>query len=279
MVDYAENVSRGDDAWREPYLAQGEQKRAQIELMIRYAVSQQCRMRSLVRHFGDLADGLRPCGICDFCAPDECGAQRFRAATPREREAFLRILGGLRPGEVRPTGRLYTELYPASELSRDTFEEVLGAMARAGFAQVTEAVFEKDGRQIPFRKVALTRAAAELEGDVPADFLMKEAAVRGKRKGKKKAAAAAKSKRGKAQPEASPDTRLEEALRGWRLNEARKRGVPAFRILTDKAVQAIATARPRTEGELLAVSGIGAATVKKYGAKIYRLVEETGKKA
>ena len=196
----------------------------------------------------------------------------------RGRAALFRVVGGLRPGE-RPTGKLHTELFPASEISRDAFEDVLGAMARAGLAQLSDAVFEKDGKQIPFRKVALTRAAAELEGDVPADFLMKEAAVRGKRKGKKKAAAAAKSKRGKAQPEASPDTRLEEALRGWRLNEARKRGVPAFRILTDKAVQAIATARPRTEGELLAVSGIGAATVKKYGAKIYRLVEETGKKA
>ena len=38
-------------------------------------------------------------------------------------------------------------------MSRDTFEEVLGAMARAGLIQVTDAVFEKNGEQIPYRKV------------------------------------------------------------------------------------------------------------------------------
>ena len=43
--------------WRESYIAQGEQKQQQIDLMIRYAESNQCRMASLVRHFGDLADG------------------------------------------------------------------------------------------------------------------------------------------------------------------------------------------------------------------------------
>ena len=36
VVDYAENVSRGADGWREPYNAQGEHKAAQIELMIRF---------------------------------------------------------------------------------------------------------------------------------------------------------------------------------------------------------------------------------------------------
>ena len=40
VVDFAENVSRGHDDWREPYLAQGEHKREQIERMIRYARKQ-----------------------------------------------------------------------------------------------------------------------------------------------------------------------------------------------------------------------------------------------
>src|SRR5207249_1210416 len=81
LVDFAENVSRGHDQWRESYIARGEQKRAQIDQMIRYAESSQCRMATLVRHFGDLADGQKPGGICDFCAPRLCAAQRFRTAT------------------------------------------------------------------------------------------------------------------------------------------------------------------------------------------------------
>jgi hypothetical protein len=36
---------------------------------------------------------------------------------------------------------------------------------------------------------------------------------------------------------------------------------------------AIAEARPRTAGELLAIPGIGLHTIEKYGAQIYRLVQ------
>ena len=84
IVDAADNLSRGTDDWRDSYIAQGEQKQAQIEAMIRYAQSNQCRMSSLVRHFGDTADSQKPCGICDFCAPESCVAQQFRAATQQE---------------------------------------------------------------------------------------------------------------------------------------------------------------------------------------------------
>ena len=56
LVDFAENVSRGHDHWREPYIAQGDQKQQQLDLMLRYAESSECRMAGLVRHFGDLAD-------------------------------------------------------------------------------------------------------------------------------------------------------------------------------------------------------------------------------
>jgi hypothetical protein len=42
--------------WREPYNAHGG-RRNQINLMIRYAGGNECHMSTLVRHFGDLADG------------------------------------------------------------------------------------------------------------------------------------------------------------------------------------------------------------------------------
>ena len=65
---------------------------------------------------------------------------------------------------------------------------------------------------------------------------------------------------------------VEELLRKWRLAEAKRRGVPAFRIFTDQALKAMATARPSSASELLAIPGIGISTVEKYGAQIYRLV-------
>jgi DNA topoisomerase-3 len=290
VLDFAENVTRGQGFWRESYITHGEQKRAQIDLMIRYAESNQCRMRTLVRHFGDLADGQKACGICDFCAAAQCAAQRFRTATEAERTALFRIVAAMRSSDVRSTGKLYSDLYPNGDLSRDTFEEVLGAMARAGLVQVTDAVFEKSGKQIPYRKVSLTRAAHSINETTPVEFIMKETAVPAKRKGKRKVAVAAKRKRAKrpettARPKSGPedqrsevgsDSGIEEALRAWRLAEARRRGVPAFRILSDQALRAMAIRRPETARELLAIPGIGITTVEKYARQFYRILQKSG---
>jgi DNA topoisomerase-3 len=62
-------------------------------------------MATLVRHFGDLLDSQSPCGICDFCAPQECEAQKFRAATPVELKYFERILKVLRAAGSRAMGK------------------------------------------------------------------------------------------------------------------------------------------------------------------------------
>jgi superfamily II DNA helicase RecQ len=51
--------------------------------------------------------------------------------------------------------------------------------------------------------------------------------------------------------------------------------VPAFRIFTDKVLQAIATQRPATARELLAIPGIGINAVEKYGARIFRILHES----
>jgi len=66
------------------------------------------------------------------------------------RAALFRVLAALRSGEQKSTGKLHATLFPGGEMSRDAFEDVLGAMARAGLARLSDAVFEKDGKQIPY---------------------------------------------------------------------------------------------------------------------------------
>ncbi len=92
VLDYAENASRGVENWRASYTMQAEQKQGQIEEIIRFAESHHCRMTSLVHHFGDTSDSGTGCGICDFCDPANCVAQRFRGATHAERNACDRVL-------------------------------------------------------------------------------------------------------------------------------------------------------------------------------------------
>ena len=287
VLDFAENVSRGQPQWRESYIAHGKQKRAQIDLVIRYAESNQCRMSTLVRHFGDLADGETACGICDFCAPAQCVAQRFRTATEAEHTALFRVIAALRAGDTRSTGKLHGELCPNGVMSRDAFEEVLGAMARAGLVRLLDAVFEKDGKQIPYRLVSLTRAAHAVDEQTPIGFIIKDLAPASAGSKNKKRAATPEKRRRSERPEklvrqkplssaqhARPDSGIEAALREWRLTEARRRRVPAFRIFTDRVLKAMASRRPGTARELLGISGIGMTTVERYGQQIYRIVKD-----
>jgi superfamily II DNA helicase RecQ len=229
-------------------------------------------------------DGATGCGVCDFCAPAKCVAQRFRTATDVERAALYRVLSAMRSIRTRSTGKLYAELYPGNEISRDNFEEILGAMARAELLSFADAVFEKEGKQIPYHTVSLTPAGRAINETTPVLFVMKDAASPGskrkllKKSGKSKGsrAAAARTQSGTKESAASvsgsDQHRIEQALRAWRLSEAKRRRVPAFRIFGDRALLSIATTAPRNEAELLAVQGIGAGIVKKYGAHIFRLI-------
>jgi DNA topoisomerase-3 len=289
VLDFAENLSRGEEAWRISYIQQGEQKRQQIDQMIRFTESHQCRMCSLVRHFGDTSDSARPCSVCDFCAPAKCVAQRFRTATEEERLTLLRVLRCLEAVQSKSTGRLYAELYPQKDTSRDSFEQILGAMARAGLLTSTDAVFEKQGKQIPYRTVGLTPAGKAFDQRMPVDFVMKAAASPTARTRQRKGASKSKApekatSRMKPVPtgpraivaSANGVTAVEQALRTWRLGEAKKNNIPAFRIFGDQALRSIAAARPQTEAELLTLPGVGTNIVKKYGRQIYRLMMDLG---
>jgi len=66
---------------------------------------------------------------------------------------------------------------------------------------------------------------------------------------------------------------LVEALRTFRRNEAEARNVPAFRIITDRVLVALAEERPCSESELLAVEGVGPALAKKYGARLLAILQ------
>jgi len=269
LIDAAESVRRGSEAWRELYVAQAEHKLAQIDLMLRYAQASDCRMLGLVRHFGDYADAQKRCGICDFCAPDECIAQSFRPASNAERSAGARILSALKKAGRKATGRLHSEVFADYSLDRDSFELVLGALARAGWVELTEASFQQEGRRVAYRMASTTAAGRTLDESAAPAFNMKleiDAAPRVR----KKARAARARKKEKAT--APLNAALERALRAWRLAEARKREVPALRILSDKALQAIATDKPASIRELLEIPGVGHRLAEQYGSQIFQIL-------
>jgi superfamily II DNA helicase RecQ len=186
------------------------------------------------------------------------------------------VLQKLRSLPSRSTGKLHSDLYPENEMSRDDFEEVLGAMARAELLAFADAVFEKQGKKIPYRTVSILPAGLNFDEQQAASFVMRDAATpAASSKRSKSRANAAQGKLAKSAPASAPpaqQARLELALRAWRLNEAKRRKMPAFRIFGDRTLRNIASSCPKSDSALLAVPGIGMGTVEKYGAQIYHLI-------
>ncbi|MFZ9629944.1 MAG: ATP-dependent helicase [Ilumatobacteraceae bacterium] len=129
--------------------------------------------------------------------------------------------------------------------------------------------------------VAITRAGRKVfvvPGADPSPFI---AECRGERPARPAARAAApvvSSSRGAGAPAPAPmgpgDEALFEALRAWR--RAAAAGKPAFTVLADAALRAIAAARPRSLPDLARVKGIGPAKLTQYGDQILDVVRNAG---
>jgi DNA topoisomerase III len=290
LVDADGNVALGTAGWQRPYLAQRDHKLEQLDHMIRYAESHGCRMLHLVRHFGDQEDSGEPCGICDVCAPEECGVRRFRPPNALEQDLVERVLESLRGRDGQSTGQLYRDTCPEGLSDRKSFERLLGGLARAGLLKITEDEFEKEGRTIHFQRATLTPEGYRGDLAILSRIEMAEEMARTRKKRDRKPRPDRSHEKGEPpairkrlaaqeslMPGAAPELvspQVVEALKVWRRAEAARRKVPAFRILTDRAVHALAAARPQTEVDLLNVPGVGPTIVQKYGREILGIVGE-----
>jgi ATP-dependent DNA helicase RecQ len=87
-----------------------------------------------------------------------------------------------------------------------------------------------------------------------------------------------KSRRGDLAPQstdriAAGDPSLLAALRAWRSQVARQRGVPAYVVLHDTTIDGIASARPTTPEQLRGIPGIGDKKLEHYGDELLALVK------
>jgi len=67
------------------------------------------------------------------------------------------------------------------------------------------------------------------------------------------------------------DEELAKKLREWRTGEAKRLGVPAYVVMHNQALAAVAQARPATPRQLLSVKGMGDAKVEKFGEAILKI--------
>ena len=72
-------------------------------------------------------------------------------------------------------------------------------------------------------------------------------------------------------PYSGPHPELASALLEWRRNLAREKEIPAYFIMHQQVIYAIADAAPQTEGELRSIPGFGPLLFEKYGLDILKL--------
>ena len=252
--------------WQAAYTRQRLHREAQIGEIFTFARASGCRMRALVRYFGDHDDAKTSCGRCDHCAPDQSVVRRSRAPDGMERRLLVRILGAV-PRRAMGTAKLHREEF-GEVLDRKLFDRLLAALERAGLVEISEDAFDNAaGQTIRYATVKCV-ANAQSDGeawldDVQVESEQKESAALARAKAKP----VRRTKIAEvAQADADPD--VVDRLKAWRLGRARAEGVPAFVVMKDATLLAIAAALPQTIAQLREVPGIGPHKAEKLGAEL-----------
>ncbi|MBL8776138.1 MAG: ATP-dependent DNA helicase UvrD2 [Acidimicrobiales bacterium] len=70
------------------------------------------------------------------------------------------------------------------------------------------------------------------------------------------------------------DAKVFDALKAWRLEQARAASVPAYVVFPDRTLEAMAVARPRDIAGLLSLPGVGQVKATRYGETLLAVVAE-----
>lgn len=266
--------------WLPSYLLQRTHKEDQLHKVRSYFRNRgSCRMLQLVQHFGDSSDRLGGCGICDVCNP----SLRPAASSPSkaDMQSLQKITEALRHGS-QPKGKLFRDLF-SEGISRSKYEDLINGLTHAGVVMRQNKTFVKDGRTIDYEVLQLC-SVHNLEDMLGSVGLSEVSQSSGKPSGER--VRLGRSSAGKKLPLRSEikaacaefvDSGLVQVLKDWRLAESRKIGKPAFCVLTNRTLEALAAELPITREQLEGISGIGPAKLEKYGDMLLTLLRSHGK--
>lgn len=274
-IDFEENIAIGNPEWEKSYLAQRQHKQKQAVQMLSFAQSSQCRMLTLVKHFGDQNDNDQACGICDFCLPESSYRDEFqssRALTQPEKIKITQIMAILTSSDYQAAGRLFQELAASNPtLQRREFEDLLQVLARAKWISVAQENYQKNGEQLSYRKISLTSTGKKANSATLEQLQITEAAQ--SKKNRKKTPAVLQKREMTSEERTITEYRVSK-IKAWRSSEAKKREIPAFCVFSDRVLFALCETLPKTESELLQVKGMGPKLCGLYGKDLLRLLRD-----
>ena len=259
--------------------------------MIEYAESGGCRRALVLRYFGEqAADG--GCRNCDRCGDDGRVAD---AGYPSD--LFMELLG-LRDDIVSESGRA-----PYMVFEERTAREC--ATIRPRNADELQGVWGMGDRRIRWfgaRMTALVRTWEVAHPDAPEppergalppppprrrprghaapgptpDNRLRDAAAGHRRLKERERREQANASRAAAAhlAEVPFDDPLFAQIRSWRRERARRDGVPAYTLFTDRSARELASRQPASRDALAGIWGFGDARIDSIGDEILALVQE-----
>jgi len=246
-----------------------------LDALVGLAETTHCRRTRLLGYFGETPSTAK-CGNCDNCLSPpivrdgKVIAQKLLSAAYRTGQRFgamhlIDVLVGRLTERVKQFGHDRISVFGiGAELNEKQWRAALRQLVAMGhLAPDSEA----------FGALKLTDSArGVLKGET-------EVMLREQVPGSRLRATRTKSRRGDI---ASPgrtepgDANLTGALRAWRSEVARTRGVPAYVVLHDATIDGIASLRPTTLTQLRGIAGIGDKKLEHYGDELIALVKAAG---
>jgi ATP-dependent DNA helicase RecQ len=244
-----------------------------LEALVGLAETAGCRRTRLLGYFGETLNHAQ-CGNCDNCLSPpvlrdgKVIAQKLLSCAYRTGQRFgamhlIDILIGRVTERVKQFGHERLSVFGIGrDLNEKQWRGALRQLVAMGHLRPDSDAFGA---------LKLTETArGVLKGET--DVMLREQAP-----GSRNRASRSKSRRGDLAPlpagqSGTNNPALVAALRAWRSEMARRRGVPAYVVLHDSTIDGIAVARPTTLDQLRGVAGIGDKKLEHYGDELIAMV-------
>jgi ATP-dependent DNA helicase RecQ len=261
--------STGSDAFKRVSIGK-------LDALVSFAETAQCRRARLLGYFGEEVHG-KNCGNCDNCiAPPQVRdgkviSQKLLSCVYRTGQRFgamhlIDVLVGRLTDKVTQFGHDKLSVFGVGrELNEKQWRGVLRQLVAMGHLRADSEAF--GALKLTETSRGVLKGETEIWLREPAAASTRNRAVRAKSRRGELAATAGNGK---------TDPALHAALKAWRSEVARARGVPAYVVLHDSTIDGIAATRPATLSELRGIAGIGDKKLEHYGDELIALVRSTG---
>ena len=255
--------------------------REKLQAMVELCYGTGCRQRAILEYFGEEEPG--ECGTCDICRSDY-GTDR-RAPTGEEDLVVRKVLSGV-ARMSRRTGRGWEGIFGRGRivqmLTGSKSQEVLrvrlhelstyGILKGKGTAYLNELFHSLHDAGLlvtqrgEYPLVTLTPRGEEAMKGGYSYSLVWPKALRG---------SSPKNSGGNLEAEDGPfDPGLYERLKAVRSNLAREHHLPAYRVFSNKVLEALARARPSSVEAAMQIKGVGAVNAERFLAPFLELFRQ-----